>query len=327
MVTTTAAALIFLAFVAAATQDRRSSELRRYPRRPLPDSIIFPDGFADLSTRVQEQTPAIEGPTEIPLELIMQLNEVENITDLFRDFIQGMPTAFGLNAEDILANRFGEVERKAVTMRKPAACMPEKHIVSLTSDLPSDPTYFYYPSCTRVDRCGGCCSHSLLSCQPSLTEIVNFQVIVSQYNGAKNLKYVGKELVPIEQHLKCKCDCIMKEKDCNDFQEYRAKECQCVCLNVDDEEKCNSERATKLWDPKTCTCGCRDLKECTTGYYFDEKTCSCVPVPITRRRVSERFGPFGAKRDQTGRFDYKIIPVIPFSEETGIKRRPEFKTD
>lgn len=70
--------------------------------------------------------------------------------------------------------RFGDVERAAVITPKPAKCMPTLKEIELKNS--NDSTYFYYPSCTRIERCGGCCSHSLLSCQPTETETVTFQV-------------------------------------------------------------------------------------------------------------------------------------------------------
>lgn len=33
-----------------------------------------------------------------------------------------------------------------------------------------------------------------------------------------------------------------------------------------------------MWDSDTCTCRCRESKECTTGTYFDPNTCSCQEV-------------------------------------------------
>lgn len=55
-------------------------------------------------------------------------------------------------------------------------CAPETHTVSLKKDL--DPNLFYYPYCARVERCGGCCGSDLLSCQPSIVEMVNFEVSI-----------------------------------------------------------------------------------------------------------------------------------------------------
>lgn len=55
-----------------------------------------------------------------------------------------------------------------------AACMPELQTVRIAPE--ADPSILYIPTCTRVERCGGCCSHSLLSCQPMEVETVPYQV-------------------------------------------------------------------------------------------------------------------------------------------------------
>lgn len=71
----------------------------------------------------------------------------------------------------------------AAVKPKAAVCMPELKTVRIASS--DDPAILYIPSCTRVERCGGCCSHTLLTCQPTATETVSFQVkyanVISRY--------------------------------------------------------------------------------------------------------------------------------------------------
>nr|CAD7409739.1 unnamed protein product [Timema poppensis] len=271
---------------------------------------------------------------KIPLDLIMRLSSLESYTDL-QSFID--EESLGSNSLDTsLANRFGEGdERKAVLSPKPATCKPESRTVPLTNSM--DPSLFYFPTCTRVDLCGGCCSSELLSCQPTQTEILNYQVIVTQYDGGAQLKYKGKEIVSVEQHLKCKCDCTVKEKvgldhysgarettsvryrfsnanqDCTRLQEYRAGECRCVCLNVDDERKCNADNDTKLWDSNNCVCACRENKECSTGLYFDQNSCKCAEIPQRRRHIS--VSEVRRRRGEVPTISYKPLPVLPLQRE------------
>lgn len=42
----------------------------------------------------------------------------------------------------------------------------------------SNPLIMKFPKCTTVKRCGGCDCVSLLSCQPTETEQIAFEVIV-----------------------------------------------------------------------------------------------------------------------------------------------------
>nr|CAD7454731.1 unnamed protein product [Timema tahoe] len=239
---------------------------------------------------------AITARPNIPLDLIMRLSSLESYTDL-QNFI---------DVESLGSNSLETSLAKAVLSPKPATCKPESRTVPLTNSM--DPSLFYFPTCTRVDLCGGCCSSELLSCQPTQTEILNYQVIVTQYDGGAQLKYKGKEIVSVEQHLKCKCDCTVKEKDCTRLQEYRAGECRCVCLNVDDERKCNADNDTKLWDSNSCVCACRENKECSTGLYFDQNSCKYV-TERSRLKSQLREGLLGAGGTgkpgdiPTGRFD------------------------
>lgn len=94
-------------------------------------------------------------------------------------------------------------------MAKMASCLPEQTTVNLKPST-ADVAMFYYPPCTRVARCGGCCSHDLLSCQPVEVEILQMGVVVSEYKGGNQLVYRGRDVVSVEQHKSCKCDCRVK---------------------------------------------------------------------------------------------------------------------
>ncbi|RZC32937.1 vascular endothelial growth factor A-A-like, partial [Asbolus verrucosus] len=188
-------------------------------------------------------------------------------------------------------------------MPKEAGCIPELRAVKIaTSD---DPSILYIPRCTRIERCGGCCSHALLACQPQETEYVNYKVIKTQYTGGKKLKLVGKEVVLVEKHTKCKCDCRVRPEDCNKFQEYKKSECRCACTNYDEEKKCYKNNATKLWNPDLCACQCRETMQCSTGSYFDQGECRCTTIPMKRRFVNYE------------RRNYKSVPspVVPLDED------------
>lgn len=89
--------------------------------------------------------------------------------------------------------------------------MPESTVVPLIPLEPSkDPKIDYFPKCTRVKRCGGCCGSQLMSCQPVETETINFQVFPFEVVSGKQMRIRGKDIVVVEQHTKCKCDCRIK---------------------------------------------------------------------------------------------------------------------
>ena len=89
----------------------------------------------------------------------------------------------------------------------------------------------YEPSCTRVERCGGCCSHRLLECQPTevftkfkyLTIISPKKIFENQVEEVpmsvmrkelRGSRVVSEQLVTVamERHLACACDCRAKEE-------------------------------------------------------------------------------------------------------------------
>lgn len=76
------------------------------------------------------------------------------------------------------------MERSAGRMATPASCVPEMTVVPLKladgSDA-KDPTILVFPPCTRVKRCGGCCTNNLLSCQPLETNNIVFEVLINVF--------------------------------------------------------------------------------------------------------------------------------------------------
>nr|XP_018896130.1 PREDICTED: uncharacterized protein LOC109029884 isoform X1 [Bemisia tabaci] len=272
--------------------------------------IHFPEEEAVLAER--EAADGEYPGSQIPLSMIMRLNSITNTSQLFEEFIQQPPVLLGsrlgpaaeethaalatrgieqasyLYEVDVERNaqyKAQKLEVEAASVPKPALCQPEIQTVKLKSS--DDPSLFYFPSCTRLERCGGCCSHELLSCQPISTEPMSFQVVVTQFVGNNQMVYKGKEVIIVEKHTKCKCDCTVKASDCNPLQVYEKNECRCKCANTEKQKKCENESATKLWDPKSCSCQCREVQECSTGLIWDNLRCSCVPTPRTKNRIGQ----------------------------------------
>ncbi|KAM7349562.1 PDGF- and VEGF-related factor 1 isoform 2-T6 [Cochliomyia hominivorax] len=199
----------------------------------------------------------------IPMDFYRQLNNITDISEFIEKFID--PESIDPQLENLKRN----VERAAVIRAKAANCMPENTVVDLT---PINPKNNYFPRCTRVKRCSGCCSTQWMACQPTKTEIVNFQVYRYCYEDVK-AKFCGFEVIPVEQHLECKCDCRKKPEDCNAYQRYQ--DCRCHCINDEAREKCLS-LDHKIWDDENCRCVCKQNENCTTGSYYDENQCKCL---------------------------------------------------
>ncbi|KAK7790659.1 hypothetical protein R5R35_006549 [Gryllus longicercus] len=248
---------------------------------------MFTSGTAATAATATAVAAAAAPPVPlggIPVEILRQLSDIENATYFLNNFVDTesltaySPTDIGHELE----NRFGAVdERKSILTAKAALCQPQLELVSLM--VTTDPSMYYYPTCTRIERCGGCCGSHLMTCQAVESEIVNMKVIVTQYVGKPHMIYKGHEIVPLERHTKCKCDCIKKETDCNKLQEFHKNDCECVCINVDEQQKCQLQ-SHKQWDPSTCTCNCRESRDCNSSSYYDLDSCSCIQTSSSRNR-------------------------------------------
>ncbi|XP_057342149.1 vascular endothelial growth factor A-like [Microplitis mediator] len=230
---------------------------------PGPTSYQRPPAVSRLINPSTEQSFLAKS-----IALAKQMEKFNSVED-FLNIVKGVPES---EKPSFIADRMG-TERSSMMIAKPAICQPEYQVVPL-KPLGDDRDAVYFPSCTRVKRCGGCCYHRLLSCQPVERVIHNYQITVTKRDN-DSIIWEGKELIPVEEHIKCNCLCQITAEQCNYKQEYIENECRCVCLNNDDELKCKTEPRLKIWDTDKCECGCREQLDCHEGTYFDKNTCRC----------------------------------------------------
>ncbi|XP_054088144.1 uncharacterized protein LOC105212013 isoform X2 [Zeugodacus cucurbitae] len=256
---------------------------------------------ADTSARVQKNSASDEN-------LLPFYKELANVTDL-DELIERFVDKDTLDPQLGFQDNFRRsVERANLQQAKPAACIPENTVVPLIPLEPSkDPKIDYFPKCTRVKRCGGCCSSQLMSCQPVETETINFQVVPFEVATGNRMRLYGKEIVVVEQHTKCKCDCRIKAEDCKQYQRYLPDRCTCECTNDDARQKCY-EQTHKFWDETECRCVCRDSQSCTTGTIFDESQCACIDITNDGSNIKSANSNTPTLLDRR-RFIVKAIPV------------------
>ncbi|XP_037932382.1 balbiani ring protein 3-like [Teleopsis dalmanni] len=244
----------------------------------------------------------------IPMEFYKELDNINDISELIDRYVDKDT----LDPQvDIPSNMKRNVERSRAVIPKSVTCAPKSTIVPLTPlNGTKDPGVYYYPSCTQVNRCGGCCSSKLTTCQPTETEIINFVIKRIRYAANNRLILDGQEIVLIEEHKACSCGCLIKAEDCNSYQIYDPSRCSCIC-KLDElhdlVQKCLTEDH-KIWDENKCRCVCRDTDTCTTGTIFDENQCKCVESSYAHSKGNSSLSLADRKR-----FIVKAIPVDPDS--------------
>ena len=155
-------------------------------------------------------------------------------------------------------------------MLMPASCSPQPTVVALDM-IPVEPGQYLYPSCTRLSRCSGCCSHPLLSCRPTETELVQRDLIlVDTLNLTDRIVTAN-----LTEHRECACQCKVDAVDCHPLQEYFPERCLCQCSNWTERELCGLENTGRLWDETTRSCRCASAlqTECPTGTLFSPTSC------------------------------------------------------
>lgn len=262
--------------------------------------VVFPRDVTITTTATPVYNNRKVMSNEIPLSLFKKLSQL-NTSIAFQDnFIQAIPRVGGMtdiqarrNNAQVLGSTLGRDSMSSVPFADPAVCTPQPTTVPI--ELSKEPYVLYFPSCTRLDRCGGCCSHELLECAPTKRENVTLQVFKTRYLGPGINKFDVAEpvYVKLERHLECECQCRVKPSDCHLYQVYRPNECRCECLNEDEAVTCVGD---KFWDSSTCTCGCREDLECSTGLFFNRKTCMCELGRVSRMGVRPSFRDFNDEK-------------------------------
>ncbi|XP_039961229.1 uncharacterized protein LOC120775227 isoform X1 [Bactrocera tryoni] len=276
----------------------------------IPTRFLYKRSTDTAATGVEGERARTDGTSdENMLTFYKELANVTDVEDLIERFVDKDSIDPQLGLQDTFRR---SVERANVVQAKSAACMPESTVVPLIPlESSNDPKIDYFPKCTRVKRCGGCCGSQLMSCQPAETETINFEVIPFEVVGGRKMRLRGKDIVVVEQHTKCKCDCRIKaevgSRDCKQYQRYRPDKCSCECTNDDALQKC-LEQGHKYWDETECRCVCRDSQSCTTGTIFDDSQCACIDITDDGSNTKSASSSSPTLLDRR-RFIVKAIPV------------------
>ena len=179
--------------------------------------------------------------------------------------------------ENILYTRYGNAKPGAAAqvagmMAPNDRCEPKLSSVKIEQ---KDPSILLWPTCTKLNRCAGCCGSSIFACVPTRTVKKSMQVMECKPTrpGSDDFNVVGIKSMEFEEHLECECQCKTKVHHCDlNKHTYIPHECRCKCKN---EQEAGSCPTSKKWDDKTCGCVCRNVPQCHPDETFSQTSCRC----------------------------------------------------
>uniref|UniRef100_A0A2M4BT88 Putative secreted protein n=1 Tax=Anopheles marajoara TaxID=58244 RepID=A0A2M4BT88_9DIPT len=242
-------------------------------KRELAHTATDGDYLDDNATDDDDPTAGLTADYDIGIARARFLSELKSTADLIGQ----------LDPDSIDARIFNDAGgeytgRDMGENPKPASCEPQPELVSLRPENLTGTRYYFFPTCTRVNRCSGCCNTNQLVCEAVTTRKILYKVMIMEYRAGKKDRFSHLELVPTEEHVKCKCLCRVRESHCNELQVYNPNNCRCECTNREDRNQCVQERQLKQWNPDTCRCECLPrTEECTSGSHYDRSACKCLP--------------------------------------------------
>lgn len=231
------------------------------------------------------QAPYLQGPNQIlpsrlqqqvrqqelsALDQMMNVKTVEHFMALLRK------DGRNVTKDDIFHRSSGSPGRRITLhggyLAEPDECSPREMTVQLDLGLEAAaPDQVFFPRCTKVMRCGGCCSSGLASCRPVEVERSLVNVLKGQvpFPGADYLIFTGFAKVMVERHLSCERRCDLSPDKCGVNKIFLPHQCVCVC---DRPQRCLGPKA---WNQDTCQCACSTTRECPKGQGFSQDTCRC----------------------------------------------------
>ncbi|KAM4721694.1 platelet-derived growth factor subunit B [Rhinophrynus dorsalis] len=89
-----------------------------------------------------------------------------------------------------------------------AECKTRTEVFEISRKMvdPTNANFLVWPSCVEVQRCSGCCNSKSMRCAATRIHIRHVQVNKILISRPKNI-YV-RVVVPLEDHLECKCERI-----------------------------------------------------------------------------------------------------------------------
>ncbi|CAH1776891.1 unnamed protein product [Owenia fusiformis] len=226
----------------------------------------------------------------IPIKMFYKLKDVKTTQDFIKNFLKKgdtieTPGSNVLNSSLIFDTSTGKVidsnlDFAASAVATPDGCVPKLKQVGL--DKHEDPAIVMWPQCTKIEQCGGCCSHEKLECVPTTSEAVQIQVMLAKYPfpGAEYFDFHGVVMKQVHRHMQCECRCITQPAHCTAVQVYVEDECRCKCPNEDQGSRCST---IKIWNEKKCACECRSKETCDEGFFFNAEVCRCQLQPVRGR--------------------------------------------
>jgi len=168
------------------------------------------------------------------------------------------------------------VERMSGMIATADVCEPRMSTVAIPPS--ADSSIVYWPPCTKIRRCGGCCGSDLLECTPTsvnITKVLVMQLQAPNYASSDTrMDFQSNLNIDLVEHLACICSCRTKASDCDPrTQVYDEESCSCRCTDVGQATSCP---LPKRWDGRLCRCICPNLVNCLEDEYFNFSNCSCT---------------------------------------------------
>ena len=136
-----------------------------------------------------------------------------------------------------------------------------------------DNNYMTFPHKIKVDKCVGSCNDKddpyFKFSTPEIVKNISVKVfdLISQNNVLKNIPF----------HKKCKSDCSLDEKVCNNKQKWNKTKCRWECLEI---KECNDNSS---WYVVNCRC---DFKKAAASKLITTEECDVEIDGIVQNKTT-----------------------------------------
>uniref|UniRef100_K7FYU1 Platelet-derived growth factor subunit B n=1 Tax=Pelodiscus sinensis TaxID=13735 RepID=K7FYU1_PELSI len=102
-----------------------------------------------------------------------------------------------------------------------AECKTRTEVFEITRSMvdSTNANFVVWPPCVEVQRCSGCCNNRNVQCRPTLVRVRHVQV--NKIGFIQKKATFKKAIVPLEDHLECRCEALVSQPSSRSSREHR----------------------------------------------------------------------------------------------------------
>ncbi|XP_074865343.1 platelet-derived growth factor subunit B [Carettochelys insculpta] len=126
-----------------------------------------------------------------------------------------------------------------------AECKTRTEVFEVSRSMvdPTNANFVVWPPCVEVQRCSGCCNNRNVQCRPTVIRVRHVQV--NKIGFVQKKPTFKKAIVPLEDHLECRCEALPPRPSTRSSREHRGATPSITVAHVSGRQRVHRRPAQK----------------------------------------------------------------------------------